>query len=99
VRASRNKTHVGFRLSQKEADTLAAALAAIPEKERPSPGAYAKQAVREKLRGGVEQKLLAELQEIRQELLARLDAQKGELAVLRAQVARFRDEFLAALPE
>jgi hypothetical protein len=95
VRASRNKTHVGFRLSQKEADTLAAGAEAANR----SPGAYAKQALLEKLGGGQQQELLAELQAIRQELLVRLEAQKGEIADLRAQLARFRDEFLQALPE
>jgi hypothetical protein len=99
VRISRNKTHVGFRLSQKEADDLAAALAASPESKKLSPGAYAKQALLGKLGGGPQQELLAALQAIREELLARLEAHKAEIASLQAQLARFRDEFVAALPE
>jgi hypothetical protein len=106
LRASRNKTQVGFRISQEEADALAEILAASAQEKKDSPGAYAKQALLDKLGGGPQQQLLAELTAIRQELLvlleaqvARLKAQTDEISELRAQLALFRDEFLQALPE
>jgi hypothetical protein len=94
-RASRNKTHVGFRVTQREADDLAAAAHA----QNQSSGTFAKRASLEKVYESPEVQTLRELRALRDELLAKIQAQDQELRALRTELATFRNEFLRALPE
>jgi hypothetical protein len=94
-RASPNPTQIGFRLTQEEADALAAAA----NEENKSPGAYARQAALEKARGEQPQDLLLELQALRSDLLATLQAHDRKLQELHAEFLAFRTDFLQALPE
>jgi hypothetical protein len=94
-RASRNKTHVGLRLTQQEADDLAHAAHA----KNQSPGTFTKRAMLEKVYESPEVQTLLELRAMRDELLSRIQAQSQELQALRTELATFRKEFLQALPE
>jgi hypothetical protein len=94
-RASRNKTQVGFRLTQAEADALAVAA----EVANKSPGAYAKEALLERLHGDPHLEVKREVQALHKDALARFHAQAEDLRKLRAELAAFRTEFLQALPE
>jgi hypothetical protein len=94
-RESPSRTQIGFRLTQEEADALAAAA----NGENQSPGAYARQAALEKAVGGQRQDLLLEIQALRSDVLATLQAHDRKLQELHAEFLAFRTDFLQALPE
>jgi hypothetical protein len=93
-----SKQPITFRLNERDAEALAAALAEAASKDSiTTPGLYAQEATLEKLRGGPLQQIARELAELRKVLQQRIAALEHETAELREQLDQFHKHFLRAV--